>query len=316
MRRFIVKLLLFLLPLATLTGWVEWKLAHMPNTYRQKRADLEQQLSTIKVLVLGPSHALHGIDPARFSQPGYNLANASQTIYYDKELTLRYLDRMSALRLVLIPISYNSLYTQLPDSKERFRCWFYARYWGIDAPGMELMDLRRYSGIALYTPQTTVDFLMKGFNVDLLEGLAHNGYLRYDTAGARKNISFEQGAKRVELYRRMMKEEHYDENVNLLTDLVTTLRKRNIQVCFVTTPVFKTFAKYCEPSVFQNNLAALREICSQHGCGYKNYFNDPRFTVRDFYDNDHLNFLGATRFSAILDSEIVRKVNFNQASVQ
>ncbi len=282
----------------------------MPNTYSQKRSDFESSLNAIQVLVLGPSHALHGIDPAFFSHKGYNLANASQTIYYDKELTLRYLDKLSALRLVIIPISYNSFYTQLPDSKESFRCWFYSKYWDIEAPGMTKLDLRRYSNIALYTPQTTVEFIGKGFKLNLTEGLSPNGYLRYDTADCLKNISFEAGAKRVELYRRMMKEEHYNENIDLLTQLVSTLRQRNIQVCFVTIPVFKTFAKYCEPKVFEANLAALRDICRQHGCGYKNYFNDARFTIRDFYDNDHLNFIGAARFSAILDSDIIRKVNF------
>ncbi len=300
-----------MLPLLLLFGTVEVKLASMPNTYSQKRADLESQLNSIQILVLGPSHALHGIDPAAFSHKGYNLANASQSLFYDKELTLRYLDRMPALRLVLIPISYNSLYTQLQDSKENFRCWFYSKYWGIEAPGMTALDLRRYSGIALYTPQTTWEFICKGFRLDLLEGLASNGYLRYDTTDCLKNISFTLGAKRVELYRRMMKEEHYAENVELLTNLVSTLRQRNIQVCFITTPVFKTFARYCETSVFQSNLAALKDICSSHGCGYKNYFNDPRFSIKDFYDNDHLNFIGATRFSAMLDSEVISKVNFN-----
>jgi hypothetical protein len=310
-KKFLLKLCLFLLPLLLCFAWVEYKLAHLPNTYSQKRTDFERQLSDIQILVLGPSHALHGIDPAYFSHKGYNLANASQTIYYDKEITLRYLDRLPALRLVIIPVSYNSLYTQLADSKESFRGWFYARYWGIEAPDMPKLDFRRYSNIARYTPQTAFEFAAKGFKVDLLEGLAPNGYLRYDTAGCLKNISFGAGAKRVELYRRMMKEEHLQENVAYLTQLVTTLRERNIQVCFVTAPVFKTFAKYCEPSVFENNLATLKDICLQHGCGYKNYFTDKRFTLPDFYDNDHLNFIGAAKFSAILDSEIVSRVKFN-----
>jgi hypothetical protein len=310
MKRFFLKSGLFLLPLLLCYAVVEVKLAGLPNTYSQKRTDFEQQLPGIQILVLGPSHALHGIDPSRFSHAGYNLANASQTIYYDKELTLKYLDKLQSLKLVIIPISYNSLYTQLDDSKESFRCWFYSKYWGIESPGMARLDLRRYSNIALYTPQTTLEFLGKGFHVNLTEGLASNGYLKYDTAGSRNNISFTLGAKRVELYRRMMKEEHFAENTELLTQLVTTLRQRDIQVCFITIPVFKTFAKYCEPAVFESNTAALRDICSRHGCGYKNYFNDSRFTVSDFYDNDHLNFIGAARFSAILDSDVVSKVSF------
>ena len=311
MKKFLVKLTIFLLPLVVCCAVAEVELAGLPNTYSQKRADLERQLGDIQILILGPSHALHGIDPAFFSHKGYNLANASQTIFYDKEITLRYFDRLSALRLVIIPISYNTMYTQLWDSKEGFRKYFYSKYWGIDAPGMPLLDLRRYSHIALYTPQTTVEFAAKGFNVDLLEGLAPSGYLRYDTAGSLKNISWVLGAKRVELYRRMMKQEHYAENVEALTQLVTTLRRRNVQVCFITTPVFKTFGKYCEQSVIEGNIAAIKDICLAHGCGYKNYFSDKRFSITDFYDNDHLNFIGAASFSRILDSEVVSRVNFH-----
>jgi hypothetical protein len=310
MKRFLLKFCLFLLPLLFCVSVTEWKLSGLPNTYSQKRTDLERQLRDIQILVLGPSHALHGIDPALFSHKGYNLANASQTIFYDKELTLRYLDKLSSLKLVIIPVNYNSLYTQLADSKESFRRWFYSKYWGIEEPGMPALDLHRYSYTALYTPRTAAEFAGRGFKVDLVKNLSPDGYLRYDTAGCLKNISYELGAKRAELYRRMMREEHYTENVEILTQLATTLRQRNIQVCFITTPVFKTFSKYCEPEVFESNLTALSDICRRHGCGYRNYFNDPRFTMRDFYDNDHLNFIGAARFSAILDSEVVRMVRF------
>lgn len=310
MKKFVTRLLLFLLPLALLLGGLEWKLGTLTNTYAQKRTDLERQLSDIQILVLGPSNALHGIDPVYFSHKGYNLANASQTIFYDKALTLRYLDRMPALRLVIIPVTYNSMYTQLIDSRESFRCFFYSKYWGIEEPGLPRLDIRRYSKIALYTPQTTLDFLTSGFRVDLLKGLSNNGYLQYDTVDCLKNISYMLGAKRAELYRRMMKQEHYEENVALLTDLASSLRKRNIQVCFITTPVYLTFAKYCETSVLQANLDALRDICRFHGCGYRNYFNDQRFGITDFYDNDHLNNTGAAKFSKILNEEIVNRVNF------
>lgn len=310
MKRFLLKTGLFLLPLLLFLAIVEWKLGQLPNTYSRKRADLERQLSDIQVLVLGPSYALHGINPDYFSHKGYNLANASQTIYYDKQLTLRYLDKLSALRLVIIPIGYNSLFTQLDDSRENFRCWFYSRYWGVDYPGMPVLDLHRYSNIALYTPQTTLRFISKGFDVDLLEGLSGNGYLRYDTIGNSPNISYLLGAKRAELYRRMMHEAHYQENIKALTDLVSALRQKNIQVCFITMPVFKTFARYCEPNILQSNADAIRDLCREYGCGYFNYFNDSRFTVRDFYDNDHLNQIGAARFSTILDREVISHVTF------
>jgi hypothetical protein len=317
MKKFLKRICLFLLPLAVVYGTLELKLESMPNTYSQKRTDFEDQLNDIQVLVLGQSHSFHGINPQYFSLKGFNLANASQTVYYDKALTLHYLDQMPKLKLVIIPIDYNSLYTQLYDSKESFRCFFYSKYWNIQSPGVKYFDSRRFSNLMRYTPEKTWDFITAGFKVNLAEGLASNGYLRYDTVDNDENISELQGIKRVELYRRMMKEEHYDEIAGMLNDLISTLRQRNINVAIVTTPVYQTFAHNCEPQVLENNIATIRTLCSTYNCRYIDYFTDPRFTKRDFYDNDHLNFIGAEKFSRILDHDFIQIISyFGKGGVQ
>jgi hypothetical protein len=312
MKKFFIRSLLFLLPLIICYAYIEIRLSQLPNTYSQKRADLERQLNDIRVLVLGPSHALHDIDPEYFSQKGYNLANASQTIFYDKALTERYLDKMPHLKLVIMDVMYYSLFARLSDSHESFRCYFYSSYWNIDEPGLSKWDIKRYSKIALYTPGKAWEFTRKNFKVDLVRNLFPNGYLQYDTTNNIKNISDLEGAKRVELYRRMMKEAYYSENMKMLTDFVSELRNRGIEVYFVTDPAYITFRKHCNPAVLAENTASINDLCKAFNCRYLDYFNDPRFDLPDFYDNDHLNFTGAEKFSKILENDIVRSVNFNR----
>ncbi|MBS1773188.1 MAG: hypothetical protein JST82_10015 [Bacteroidetes bacterium] len=312
MKRFLFKLLLFLAPLVACGIYMEVKLSQLPNTYSKKKTDFEKKMQDVNVLVLGTSHALHDINPQYFSYNGFNLANASQTLYYDKELVFRYIDSMPKLKVVMLTMNYYSFFAKLSETHEAFRCFFYSTYWNIDEPGLPRWDMKRYSKIALYTPETSLGFAFKGFKVDLTQNLNALGYLAYDTVNNLKNISYKEGAKRVELYRRMMKDEHLIENKTYLSDLVTTLRRRGVLVYIINTPVYKTFTRFCDPAVLEGNSATIKYICRIANCKYLDYSNDPRFDISDFYDNDHLNDRGATKFSLILDNEILKTVNFNR----
>ena len=77
----------------------------LPNSYSIKKDNFESSLDSIKILFLGSSEPLDDIDPGQLDAKGYNLAALWQRLYYDKELTLRYVDRMPDLKIVFISIS-------------------------------------------------------------------------------------------------------------------------------------------------------------------------------------------------------------------
>jgi hypothetical protein len=52
----------------------------------------------------------------------------------------------------------------------------------------------------------------------------------------------------------------------------------------------------------------MNDLCLKYNAEYFDYFKDSRFTKGDFYDNDHLNYIGAGKFSRILDQDIVSKI--------
>src|SRR4051812_22574772 len=98
-RTFILKLFLFLLPLATGMFIVEYKLSSFQNSYNLKRTYFERQLDSVEVINVGSSQALYGINPAFFSYKTFNLANVSQTLFYDKRLVLSNLKKLPKLKL-------------------------------------------------------------------------------------------------------------------------------------------------------------------------------------------------------------------------
>jgi len=81
-----------------------------PFFYKRKYEDAIEQSDSIKIIALGNSHALNAINPKAFNLYTYNLANANQSLYFDKRLTLALLDRMENLSFVLISIDFHSLY--------------------------------------------------------------------------------------------------------------------------------------------------------------------------------------------------------------
>jgi len=302
---FVFKLLLFCSPLVL--GWivVEWKLAGIPNSYNQKRVYLERSLDSIQVLVLGNSEALYAINPSFFSYKGFNLANISQSLYYDKRLALKYIDQMPQLKLVVIPVSYTSFFHQLSDTKENWRDYYYYRFWGIKYDELPIVDSKCFSYVSLYTMPEVLKMMKKGFKVNLAANLYYNGFMKNDTLNSSKNISDNSGKARVELHDSSMVNERIPEIVNDLSGFLAELQKRKIQFVLITTPVYTTYSKYCNPLVLENNRKIIDSLCRKFDCTYHSFFADNRFTAKDFADNDHMNFLGAERFSGILNDEVI-----------
>ena len=59
------------------------------------------------------------------------------------------------------------------------------------------------------------------------------------------------------------------------------------------------------------NSRAINVLSKKCNIPYYDYFKGDRFEESDFYDNDHLNFMGAEKFSKILDNETVSKIKCN-----
>ena len=306
MRKFLLKICYLIFPLLLFLFYLEYNLNKIPNSYNYKRECLETQLDSIEVLVLGSSQATYGINPEYFCLKGFNLSNVSQPLYYDTKLTLKYVDKMPKLKYVIINISYFSFGFQLIDGGEQWRDYFYSQFWDIKYPELNLYDLKQYSKIFLYTPKFAISYFQKGFHENLAYGYKQNGYLVIDTTNNSLNISDSLGHRRVMLHDRSYRENRFKENQNYLELLVRELKKRNINTIIITPPVLSSYYKYVNNAKYKKNINVINSICTKYKCNYYNFFTDSRFIKRDFRDNDHLNFIGATKFSKILNNEVLK----------
>jgi len=303
--KFIKKLIVFAFPLVGGLIFFEIKLRSLENSYTVKRQNFENEVENVEVLILGNSHSYYGVDPKFLSLRGFNLANSTQSFFYDRQITMKYLPRMKNLKIVMIPISYFSFYYQMIDIAENWRDFAYQKFWNIRYPKLSCWDSRNYSYLMMYSPERSFKYLMSGFKTKLTDGLEYNGHFRKDTSGNSAELNDAVGRMIQKAHAGMIDLKQEKKNIEELTSLIDTLGKRNIKVILFTTPVAKTYSKFCDSAIIYRNKRILKEIVSNHNCVYKDYFLDKRFGMQDFGNNDHLNFIGAERFTFILNKEFI-----------
>jgi hypothetical protein len=309
MKRFFTRLLIILLPFLVIFLVIEYKASRLPNSYAQKKQFLTQQEQEVNVLVLGSSHAFDDIDPDFFSCKGYNLSNQSQSFFYDTRLCLKYLDRMPHLKCVIITVSYFSLFYELKDIPEGWRDYFYYRYFGIRFPALDLSDPKIFSYTALYTRDfVSAMMFSKLNNKDEFGDIQSNGWKKVPAPADSLMISDSTGHEHALFHHSLIRMKNLSPNVRYLRELLTELHKRNIRVCFATTPAYKTYSRYLDPFILRANQTVIGGLCREFNAVYLNYSDDPRFFKDDFSDNDHLNITGAEKFSRILDQDFISKI--------
>ena len=176
---------------------------------------------------------------------------------------------------------------------------FYYRYYHLPGErGNDNFDIRNFSNIALYGVPESTRYLRLRFNVNLAEHLASNGW--YEVAfdkEDKKNISDASGKTRVEFHNSDMAEANIAYNRALLLKAIRLCENAGVVPILITTPVFshtEIISTAMSSSAVQK---VIHQLCTETGVKYFNYFDDQRFDVDDFHDNDHLNAHGAEKLA-------------------
>ncbi len=304
MKSFYSKIVLFLLPIFLVWIATEVFYRNVENNYIFKTERLQVEKNRIETLVLGDSHAFFGINPDYFSTYTYNLANVSQSLYFDKLLLEKYIDSLPKLRTVVLNISYFSLSLADDTGEDKWRKYFYQQQMKVDVPSISVWDPRQYS-LALsrrfgQSVELFKEYAVKGTLVSSYP----NGYGMQDAS----NIVTD----KVSISRLISKkhEDHsldFRKNTKRLEQLITMCEKRNINLILVEMPVYKTYYGLLNLRKKKQISATLSRLEKKYrGVRYFNFSQDARFTDSDLRDADHLTNEGAVKFSKILNGIMER----------
>ena len=172
MKLFFKKILIFVFPLFIIVIMMDLYLGNMNSLYKEKSEELKKKAHEIEILILGNSHAARGVDPNYFTDYAFNIAYAGQSIYFNKEMTLKNLENLNKLKYVFISLDYHSLY--FSSQRGRRNSWSYYGN-GIKHPSENYNKANISPFLFGYYPRVSLSFLRK----DLLAKWKFRNHARY-----------------------------------------------------------------------------------------------------------------------------------------
>ena len=295
MKKFLIRTLMFLVPVLLILMAAELYVRSLPNTYRQKDQWMIAHAQDVEILMLGNSHGLYGLRPDCFQRKAYNLCQVSQTLEYDEYLLLHYAPQYKRLTDVILVVD-NSGFFDLPlEQTERFRCTYYRLY--MDCPkhplwsrfGFELADVSAVKE-KIATETTLCD--STGWNPAYTVDRRDADYLSDDnvvTAVERHRCKNWSVAA---------------ENRRALQRIAQWCRNHHLRLLLLQAPVTQAYSQRIAP----RQQDYLRQSLESTGADVADYTDDSRFSDNDFFDPDHLTDEGAAKWSQMISERFQKRI--------
>lgn len=303
------KIALLALPLVIIVGYLEYHMSFLNTNYYTKRVALEQQFHQVEVLVLGSSTTFYGVAPEAFSSKGFNLAFPGSGMYFDAQLAESYSKRMPHLKTVVLTANYFTMGLDYSTFSQSWRQFALRQNFGIPVRltvGLPLdwkfwIEPRNFSKIALHGEVFTGTQLLSPVDITASATGWFNGG---DVPG---DPSKKLGIAAAEAHNAVNNVANYNKNLSYFDGLVEDLLKKNITVVMVTLPTDASYYRNLDKDKSQLMNRTLVEFADKHQIKFCDYTKDPRFSIEDFTWEmpDHMNALGAMKFSRILDKDVI-----------
>ena len=298
MNRFIIKTVLFLLPLMATSVLMEFLIRQIPNDYSYKKIYLDKNSSTIEILFLGSSHTYYGINPDFITGNSFNASHISQSLDYDYEILMNYKNNWNKLRYIILPMDYLTLFSRVSTGIESWRVKNYEIYYNINktinlSNNFEILSIKYEQNIKriysyYFKNKTPITCSKLGYGNTETEKL---DLLQSGIDAAKRHT------KAASL--------HFDENKIILKKIIDYAKKNNIHILFYTSPAYPTYVSNLDENQLKLTFKTISELTDNNlNCSYYNFLEDSSFYATDYRDADHLNKIGAKKLSLKINNII------------
>lgn len=312
LRRFVYKVFLFAVPLLLFVIYVEIGLSFVPTSYSVLKKNFYLYQDKVEVLIVGDSESQLGVAPKYFQEyKGYNLSNVSQPIYTSGKLVMNHLDKMENLKMVVFSVGPTSFSGTSKGHKEQWREKFYYHYWGLEPEYGDVKYTWNFK-TGIYNFETMFSYAIQGFyNIPLpyVENIDSTGWERGYLENSAEIVNPETGRKTAEIHFSNVEFEYNKKNVGYVLDLNDELKKRGVKMILIQIPKSKYFLENIPVELVLRNDQILDSLYRSDNIPYYNFRNNPQFKNSDFRDVNHLNYIGAKKFSIMLSKIIEENLN-------
>ena len=168
------------------------------------------------------------------------------------------------------------------------------------------LNPRNFSRIALYGDQARSYIYANHYKpVDVIttpSGWFDGG----DVSGTEPSIKL--GIAAAEAHNSSADVENYKRNIGYWEPLIDGLQRKNIAAVIVLLPTDVSYHGHLDKAKVELMNRDLREFANRHHIKFVDYTDDSRFSLNDFTAvmPDHMNALGAKKFSKILDEDVIK----------
>jgi hypothetical protein len=277
----------------------------IPNDYKYKREQLLKNAKDIEILVLGNSHAHYGINPEYLTMKGFNFSNISQSFDLDYALLETYGPKFENLKIIIIPVSYSSLFFSLFSGDEAWRIKNYVLYYHIKCATSIRNNFELLNGTMISNLYRLYQYMKdqgRGITVsDVGFGLNYSSAIKNNLEETGKAAA--------------LRHTHYDEkiflhNQEVIRNIIEWCNKRDVKMIFATLPAYYTYIKELNDILLNKTISYMGDIGERtENVYYYNFLEDNNFITDDFFDADHLNEKGAEKFTEMIDEIIINTVD-------
>lgn len=305
MKRFVLKLLVILLPYAVLFVSAEYLLRQIPNDYSYKKSYLDKHSNEIQILIFGASNTYSGINPDYFSQKAFNASQVSQSLNFDFEILKKYQNHLNELKVIVLSISFSTFWERLENSVESWRVTKYTLYYKIHSN-----SLTNHSELLSNAYWTNKNRLMK-YYLKRENNITCNS-LGWGTGFKTENERYVDETIHIINQRRTVDDLYaekntdiFEKNLKVLHSFVEFCEQNDVLLIFLTTPYYRPFLEKLNTEQIHKVTETMNNfVKEQSNCYYINWSDHEDFVAEDFYDADHLNTTGAEKLSKKLSCYI------------
>jgi hypothetical protein len=274
--------------------------------------EIDSLSDATRILTFGSSHVAFGVNPMLFSQPAMNLGVDGQDYIIEDRLVEKALDLVPRLDVAIVEFDVVLLARTVERGNDRRR--FYRMglaIWDLDQPDTLWERIRRnwiwFMGPDLIYERLTPRDLWDHRKPET-STLAPGHRPKYGRIPANYD-----GLPRVRAHLKQHRDSKADYRVNLraLHTTIERIRARNIAVVLVHWPHHRSYWEHWPPEferILQPSLVEVEERWLKDagsGVQYWDYGRSWRFRDENFIDSNHLNHVGAGRFTRLLDRRLL-----------
>lgn len=295
MRKFLLRVAFFLLPVFCMLTVAEWYLRSIPNTYQMKNDWMLRNAHCVKTLLLGNSHGYYALKPSVMGDSIFNLCNVSQRLEQDYFLLSHYADRYNVLKQVVLVADNSNIFDVPMECDEPARVAYYQLYMGYRAHSMFSKYGFEVSNAGYV--QQKMKYYIQGQSI-MCDSLGWgNNYI----VANRNPDDFLDENIRKHLF---VNWAYTHRNQNYVDSVALWCQQHHVKLFLLQTPVCKDYTRKAPAWQLQLVNTMTDSCCAKYGAVKCDYSRDARFRDNDFFDSDHLSDQGARKFSAILAREL------------